>query len=65
MSFKKSVKKQLSPKLSLKNAKLAANRFPIEIVFGIPLILMPQRRSLSRTHHSASHSPDAVIEDLT
>ena len=24
---------------------------------------MPQRPSLSRTHHSASHRPDTVIED--
>ena len=45
--------------------KLYGNKsFPIEIVFGIPLMLMPQWLSSSRTHHSAPHGPDPVIEDL-
>ena len=30
----------------------------------MPLILMTQWPSLSRTHHSASHRPASVIEDL-
>ena len=33
-------------------------------MFGLPLILMPQRTSLSRTHHSAPICPASVIEDL-
>ena len=43
---------------------LESNRFELKSCLGIPLILMPQRPSLSRTHHLASHCSDQVIEDL-
>ena len=43
---------------------MKSNRFQYESCLGIPLILMPQWPSLSRTHHSVPYSPDTVIEDL-
>ena len=55
----------VTPKVEFEECKTIWNKsFPIKILFGIPLTLMPQRPSSSRTHHSAPYRPDSVIEDL-
>ena len=59
------VEKHLSKYVQFEDCEAIGGKycFQYKSYSGKPLLLMPQRPSLSRIHHSVLHCPASVIED--